>query len=1014
MSQSDGEEIKRLKNLYGLFELRYQHSSLKRVHGDLPASVKENTKDNIEETDKWSQLHTHIDFSNYPSWFKHNTENNAFDDAGVYIGDVSISHKGVRDYESQFSIEHFNEQLKVAREANNFEGMCSIYSSKNEWYSLKAEEWKEYREAASRSDDPHKALLNFHEDRTFDEPSFRNWKERIDHFRSKESDPELVTDLLQEAMADLKFHYYDIDKFIDYTIDYFAMAGATGSEIMNLRLQLLEIPHAGLQDSFSKMSATVSKYSTQYEDDMSVAQKTYSATLKKQKHIEIFELALLREPDNMSLWTEYVKNYAKYMAREDDNALLSIFRRAPKSDESWLPFCLSCIYTVYEQQFRGKVLDDRVLLHITGELTRLFPYHPSAYTEALKLPVDRIKMIITIKNLDLIHKSDYNEWKKVALAILTYLSSGISWNDPEIKKLQEKLDVDLVDKYKDEPKTFQNISFAQKLQNFAIEFAEFAIVENNDIFHSVEKLSITLLERLGDQESVHKLAKQLVERFSDQCEVWLFLINFYISVNENKDFITSLFEKGVSFAKSLDWPERLIEEWIHFETVYGTPISSKKAVLFCNNTLQDLALEIQNESNEEVDDKQAVLSEDEDSEEGDKKRRKLNKNDSSAIVPPRSRENLMVKVENLTSDVTRNDMTRFFSDCGSIRELSIVENSATIEFHEEREVLAAITKDKKKISGKEISVKRIVNCILFVNNYPPSMDQGSIRLMFEQIGKLASIRFPSQRSNHTRRFCYVEYENANSALQAVKIYNGKVLVDNVLHQEFALQVAISDSEAKSDRETKMESQIRVKNIDYMLDIEAIKGMFVECGTVTSVVIPKFQRNNFNQKNNGLAYVTFESNHEAQKAVQMDGKIIGGRPISVALSSRSQKYSQSHKHDNGYSASKYSQFEDVRTVGVTNVDNTLTAEQVKLFFSTNGGVVSKVEIFPEHAVAMVEFEKASDAGNVTMSLRTKQLGNREIVLTSMAEVVSIIKGKKESHQQPVPKMMVPASIRRKRK
>ena len=294
---------------------------------------RENTKDNIEETDKWSQLHTHIDFSNYPSWFKHNTENNAFDDAGVYIGDVSISHKGIRDYESQFSIEHFNEQLKVAREANNFEGMCSIYSSKNEWYSLKAEEWKEYREAASRSDDPHKALLNFHEDRTFDEPSFRNWKERIDHFRSKELDPELVTDLLQEAMADLKFHYYDIDKFIDYTIDYFAMAGATGSEIMNLRLQLLEIPHAGLQDSFSKMSATVSKYSTQYEDDMSVAQKTYSATLKKQKHIEIFELALLREPDNMSLWTEYVKNYAKYMAREDDDALLSIFRRAPKSDE---------------------------------------------------------------------------------------------------------------------------------------------------------------------------------------------------------------------------------------------------------------------------------------------------------------------------------------------------------------------------------------------------------------------------------------------------------------------------------------------------------------------------------------------------------------------------------------------------------------------------------------------------------------------------------------------------------
>ena len=96
----------------------------------------------------------------------------------------------------------------------------------------------------------------------------------------------------------------------------------------------------------------------------------------------------------------------------------------------------------------------------------------------------------------------------------------------------------------------------------------------------------------------------------------------------------------------------------------------------------------------------------------------------------------------------------FPSQCGDIREVRItkLENFqvATVEFSDrvrlnfwalanspdpytQDNIPAALTKDKKRIHGREIAVHLAWKSTLYVTNFPPSMDDSGVRALFAKV-----------------------------------------------------------------------------------------------------------------------------------------------------------------------------------------------------------------------------------------------------------------------------------------
>lgn len=72
-------------------------------------------------------------------------------------------------------------------------------------------------------------------------------------------------------------------------------------------------------------------------------------------------------------------------------------------------------------------------------------------------------------------------------------------------------------------------------------------------------------------------------------------------------------------------------------------------------------------------------------------------------------------------------------------------------------VLAAQTKDKKRINDHEVDVSIAWKSCLYVTNFPESYDKAAVEKLFSQHGTIFDTRWPSRRYKSTRRFCYIQF-----------------------------------------------------------------------------------------------------------------------------------------------------------------------------------------------------------------------------------------------------------------
>lgn len=72
-------------------------------------------------------------------------------------------------------------------------------------------------------------------------------------------------------------------------------------------------------------------------------------------------------------------------------------------------------------------------------------------------------------------------------------------------------------------------------------------------------------------------------------------------------------------------------------------------------------------------------------------------------------------------------------------------------------MLAARTRDKKKLNGQEVDVFPTWSSTLYITNFPEAYDDAQTRALFAPYGTILETRWPSKRFKGTRRFCYLQF-----------------------------------------------------------------------------------------------------------------------------------------------------------------------------------------------------------------------------------------------------------------
>ncbi|GMH90582.1 hypothetical protein TrVE_jg11315 [Triparma verrucosa] len=160
---------------------------------------------------------------------------------------------------------------------------------------------------------------------------------------------------------------------------------------------------------------------------------------------------------------------------------------------------------------------------------------------------------------------------------------------------------------------------------------------------------------------------------------------------------------------------------------------------------------------------------------------------------------------------------------------------------------------------------------------------------------------PENKTEQSLGFGFVSFMNHEDAVKAVDECNGRKfpVLDPKEGEPEELEMFVGRAQKKTERERELKSKfdqikverinkfqgvnLYVKNLDDMVTDDQLREEFSPLGTITSA---RVMREGKDGASKGFGFVCYSSPEEATKAVaEMNGKIINGKPIFVALAQR---------------------------------------------------------------------------------------------------------------------------------
>jgi polyadenylate-binding protein len=188
----------------------------------------------------------------------------------------------------------------------------------------------------------------------------------------------------------------------------------------------------------------------------------------------------------------------------------------------------------------------------------------------------------------------------------------------------------------------------------------------------------------------------------------------------------------------------------------------------------------------------------------------------------------------------------------------------------------------------ENSQKKYTN--VFIKNLDEKVDDEKLNQLFAPFGVIKSYIVMKDDQGKSKGFGFVNFETAEDAEIAVTELHGKEIEGKAVFVGRAQKKSERESELRAKFEQiKMEHMTKyqgvnlyIKNLDDDIDDGKLRGIFDQFGTITSAKVMSDNK----AQSKGFGFVCFSTPEEATKAVtEMNGKIVGNKPLYVALAQR---------------------------------------------------------------------------------------------------------------------------------
>ncbi|WVF68817.1 hypothetical protein IAT40_003590 [Kwoniella sp. CBS 6097] len=512
--------------------------------------------------------------------------------------------------------------------------------------------------------------------------------------------------------------------------------------------------------------------------------------------------------------------------------------------------------------------------------------------------------------------------------------------------------------------------------------------ESGDSSLKLEKFLLAWAESRAQQhlEQALKLVEQPSKSRSSSYQMILLLTDV-LSRSGNVERARETFQKSIQ-RSNLDWPEAVYEAYTQFESIHGsladlldayTRIEKEREKVMRRR--EKVALESQAIQEQETATQAAVALE------------AVQQVAAQPVVPvenngvaeqssapvdttaKRDREHTTVLLSGLPKGITQSRIQSFFTDCGPIRETTILSDkdtmhdAALVEFSRTDSVPDALAKDRKKIDGQEISISMLWRSTLFVTNFARDADDETLRQLFGQYGRILQTRWPSRKYADSRRFCYITMESPAAAQEALILHGYKPP-----GQAFGMNVLVSDPSAKSKRSDAGQTTLFVGGLNSKTTEADVRGLFKEHGTIRHVKLGWHPEKKICK---GFAFVDMSSESEAKACLQLHGSQFQGKLLKVEISDPNHAKTKPAEKKPEEAADRRARLVRLANLPENTQEGLLQQALEKIV------PVKRLELFTKTREAVAELTSQADAGKLVLRTEPFIFEGHEIQFTEQS-------------------------------
>ncbi|KAJ2156923.1 Protein phosphatase PP2A regulatory subunit B [Coemansia sp. RSA 552] len=185
---------------------------------------------------------------------------------------------------------------------------------------------------------------------------------------------------------------------------------------------------------------------------------------------------------------------------------------------------------------------------------------------------------------------------------------------------------------------------------------------------------------------------------------------------------------------------------------------------------------------------------------------------------------------------------------------------------------------------------------VYIKNLAPEVDDAELEKLFAGYGEITSAHVQRDEEGNSRKFGFVNFKDHEAALNAVQElhesdFHGEKLFVSRAQKKFERERELRNQyeQAKLEKLTKYQGvNLYIKNFDEDIDDDKLRQEFAPYGVITSAKVMRDDKG----ASRGFGFVCFTAPEEASKATtEMNGRILGKKPLYVALAQRSEQRRQ---------------------------------------------------------------------------------------------------------------------------